>query len=408
MLIWDGLKNLVSSLGTSKDKASATMWQANARSYEDFEQLYRSSAFARKIVDIPTGDMLRRWRGWSADDQFVTGIETQEKRRRVRKVVGAAHRFGRCFGSSAIIINTHSGTLADPLINARMPSGDLVSLRVDVYPRLRIESWDVDTGSATFGEPLTYIWQPVVRGFSGTSVRVHGSRVIPFSGVPLTPFHANRLTEWGESVFVSLEETLNTAGTTTSVIHSMLHEAKKDIISTDLSRIGTPEGEERVKARFALGNYLKSVNNMLLLGSEEKYQQMTLNFAGLPDIHIRMLQELAGAADIPATRLLSQAPAGMSSTGESDLRNYYDSLSAKQEDELREPIERLDALLEADAGLKRDPGAFWYFHPLWQETSTQKAENAWKRAQGTKLIVETGLIPAPVMQKALISQLVEA
>lgn len=42
----------------------------------------------------------------------------------------------------------------------------------------------------------------------------------------------------------------------------------------------------------------------------------------------RFLQIVSGAADIPAIRLLSQSPAGMNATGESDLRNYYDRLSA--------------------------------------------------------------------------------
>ena len=38
------------------------------------------------------------------------------------------------------------------------------------------------------------------------------------------------------------------------------------------------------------------------------------------------LQVAAGAADIPVTRLLGQSPAGLSATGESDTRNYYDMI----------------------------------------------------------------------------------
>ena len=67
------------------------------------------------------------------------------------------------------------------------------------------------------------------------------------------------------------------------------------------------------------------------------------------------LQVAAGAADIPVTRLLGQSLAGLSATGDSDTRNYYDMIAARQELDLRPQLERLDALLLSAAGI--DPGA---------------------------------------------------
>jgi phage-related protein (TIGR01555 family) len=410
MLLNDGLINLTANLGTLKDKSTSTGWAVTPRVAEEWEILYRASAFARKIIDIPTGDMVRRWRTWNAEEDDVALLEAAERRFKVKSVIKKAHRWARLYGSSAIIIGAapRLGRSDEPLLIDRMGAGDLTYLHVDVYPRLMIEAWNTDLESPEFGRPLFYRYTPVVRGSNGQQVRIHASRVIPFSGMTLPPFAAINTQEWGDSIFTALETVLNTAGTATAVIASMLPESKIDIIKTDLKGLGTADGESRLMKRFGLAAMLKSTNNMLLMGNDESYEQKTLNFAGLSDIHIRMLQELAGAADIPVTRLLGQAPAGLQSTGESDLRNYYDSLSDKQENELREPMERVDALLMAHTGVALDAGVYFTFNSLWQESETQKAENALKRAQATQIYVNSALLPDAIMQKAVLAQMVEA
>lgn len=409
MLVNDGLINLTANLGTLKDKSTSTGWVVTPRVAEEYEVLYRASAFARKIIDIPTGDMVRRWRTWNAEEKDVATLEAAERRFKVKTVIKKAHRWARLYGSSAIIIGASQrlGKSDEPLLIDRMGQGDLTYLHVDVYPRLMIETWNTDLESPEFGKPLLYRYTPVVRGSSGEQVRIHASRVIPFSGMTLPPFAAINTQEWGDSIFTALETVLNTAGTATAVIASMLPESKIDIIKTNLESIGTPDGESRLIKRFGLAALLKSTNNMLLLGENENYEQKTLNFAGLSDIHIRMLQELAGAADIPVTRLLGQAPAGLQSTGESDLRNYYDSLSDKQENELREPMERVDALLMAHTGVALNAGVYFTFNSLWQESATQKADNALKRATAIEKLVGVNLIPDLILKRAVLAQLTE-
>ena len=63
------------------------------------------------------------------------------------------------------------------------------------------------------------------------------------------------------------------------------------------------------------------------------------------------LQVAAGAADIPVTRLLGQSPAGLSATGDSDTRNYYDMIAARQELDLRP---QFGAPRPADPGVRGD------------------------------------------------------
>ena len=84
---------------------------------------------------------------------------------------------------------------------------------------------------------------------------------------------------------------------------------------------------------------------------------------------------------MPVTRLLGQSPAGLNSTGESDLRNFYDMIAARQESQLKPQLSRVDEVLQASLwGQKNRPIGFT-FNPLWQMTELEKAELALKQSQ---------------------------
>ena len=118
------------------------------------------------------------------------------------------------------------------------------------------------------------------------------------------------------------------------------------------------------------------------------------------------LQVAAGAADIPVTRLLGQSPAGLSATGDSDTRNYYDMIAARQAIDLRPQLERLDRVLLASAGVA--PGALRFeFRPLWQMDAAAKAAVALQKAQATQIYAGLGLWPTEVMAGLAAGQLAE-
>ncbi len=64
-------------------------------------------------------------------------------------------------------------------------------------------------------------------------------------------------------------------------------------------------------------------------------------FGGLSEIYEAFMMDMAGAAEIPATKLFGRSPQGMNSTGEADLRNYYDMIAQMQERVLRPALEKL-------------------------------------------------------------------
>lgn len=412
-MLRDGLENLVAGIGTDKDKAAAFGWAVVEHSPMALEAMYRSGWLGRKIIDIPTDDMTRKWRAWSADDGFIKQVEAAEKKYAVREKVTKAKRWARLFGSSAIMIgvNKRLGKPNEPLDVAKVSTDDLLYLHVEIAPYLTIRQWNTDLLSPDFGKPEIYLYQPFRHGggtaTASVSIEVHASRVIPFCGMELPPYASLAVNRWGDSVFTAIEQTINTASGLTAVIASLILEAKVDIIKTDLSGLATQDGEDRIKKRFGLAMLLKSINNTLLMGKDEEFDQKQINFSGLSDIHIRLFQETCGAADIPASRFISQSPAGLHASGESDLRNYYDMIEAKQQSEIKPQLDRLDVVMFASNGLTLPANASYHFVSLWQETPTQRADNALKKAQATAAIVNTGLIADDLMTEGVVSQLIE-
>ena len=73
-------------------------------------------------------------------------------------------------------------------------------------------------------------------------------------------------------------------------------------------------------------------------------------------------------------RLFGQSPAGLSATGESDIRSYYDSINAKQEVRLRNPVEMiLKVLWRSCFGEPAPQDMSFEFTPLWQMSAVDKA-----------------------------------
>jgi hypothetical protein len=230
--------------------------------------------------------------------------------------------------------------------------------------------------------------------------------VVRFLGNPLPdPSVAGAL--WSDSVLQALYDAVHAAALSLAGATSLLHEAKVDIVTVpNLSEhLSSAETTEQLSARFAYAAAMKSMNNLLLLGDGESWSRQSVDFGGLPEMARTFLQVAAGAADIPVTRLLGQSPSGLSATGQSDVRNYYDMIAARQELDLRPQLERLDRLICWSEDI--DEGALSFaFRPLWQLDGPSKAALALSRAQATQIYAGLGLWPDAVMARLAEAQLV--
>lgn len=408
--VGDSLTNLVSRMGTERDKAAHSFYGGVLLDDTQIINAYRGAWLPRKIVDIPALDSCRNWRNWQADDKQIEKIEAEEKRLNVRGKVLEARIKARLLGGAAILIGTGDADMMEPLDAERVGAGGIQYLTVFTRKHLSAGEIDRDPASEFYGKPSWYRLQ----GKDGRHVEVHPSRLAIFQGNAIADEDFAQYQGWGDSVLVAVMDAVKNADSTAANIASLVFEAKVDIIRLPnfMASLGDEGYKQKILERYTLANTAKGINGTLMLDKEEEYESKSANFSTLPDILDRFLTIVSGAADIPATRLLGQSPAGLNSTGEADLRNYYDRISAMQEIEMTPALYRLDECLIRSALGSRDPGIHYRWAPLWQMTDKERADIFKTKADGARAIAGTGgmspaLIPLDALSDGLVNALVE-
>lgn len=405
MWLIDRLSSLVTGLGTARDKSATAAHVYVPRTPAELRAAYRDNWIARKAVDIVPFDMLREWRGWQADDAQVEAIEKAETALDLRRKLMAAMIRGRLYGGGAILIGDGAANPAHELVIDRLPKDGIRYLHV--LSRYEITAGEIqrDPTSAYFGEPTYY----GVAGAERSGQRIHPSRVIPFFGAPLPDDYWTAGEFWSDSILQAILDAVDQASSAAQHIAAMLPEAKQDVISVPgLSQwLATEDGTKKLTERFAYAARMKSMFGMLVLEGDgrspegETYQQKQLSFASLPDVAKLFLQIASGAADIPVTRMLGQAPAGLNATGDSDTRNYYDHVAAKQNVELSPAIRRLDRALLRHALGAEPPGVWYTWNPLYQPSEKEKADVAKMVAETAAIYATAALVPGDVITEGV-------
>jgi hypothetical protein len=400
----DGLANIQLGVGTDRDRIATGAFTHREVSIQEADALYRSSWIGRKVVDVRCGDMVSAWRDWQeTGDATARAIEAEEARLKLRAVVLKALVLASVTGGAAIILGFGD---ADPSKPAPPAAGKGGLRYIAAVPRDRCSApeMQLDPSLPFYGEGARY---QVGHG-TARLVDMHPSRVIPVVVRPRPDVLSHQPDPWGENVYTAMYDALIQATTASAALATLLVEAKVDVVKMpDLdAKLQTPAGEERVLKRINLARQARHFNGTVIIGGGEEWQARNVTFGSIADVHIRLWEEVAGAADIPLTRLLGRAPGGLNATGDHDTANYFSSIAADQERILRPILERIDAYLVPSATGRKSRVGWWKFSPLAPADAAKDADTALKWAQADRALADTGALAPDALAKAIVSRLV--
>ncbi len=373
-------------------------------------QLYKTDFLAGQVVDVPADDATRPWRVWNAEAKVNAKLFAEEERLRVRDRVRQALKQARLFGGGALII--HDGAeLSKPFIPASVKLGGLKALILARRSELKpegVNEYVQEPEDIHYGLPTRWMWTPPRFAFAG-SKPVHHSRVVFLTHGDAVDDGLNPEWWWGESVLLRVGSAIADASGARSAATHLMQEANVDVIQTEglLNRMETAKGRETLLQAAQLMKASKSNYGLLMLDKTQDYARNAFAFGGVKDIVEIQHALVAAAADIPITRLLGRSPAGMNSTGESDMLNYFAMLTAIQTSTLSPCMAALDeAIIRSATG--NMPKDVWYD---WRRPDTlteeQRVKHGETRSKMVQTLASTGLIPEPVMEAAVESLLVE-
>lgn len=410
--IFDGLVNLVSGAGTSVDKRTHGFYHQTYLQPTQIEAAYRTSWLMRKLVDLPPFDMTRAGRDWQCDGATTTAIEAEEKRLGLWSKVRQALVLGR-LGGGLIVMGVGAEDAALPIKPRSLTKGSLRYLHVMTRWQVSLGPVVMDPTDPLFGQPSYF-----EIGFGkGLQTRVHPSRVVAFKGRQVPGLTGARSDEWfwGDSEMMAVQDAVKNADAALNGFASLIDEAKLDTVSIPglTQLVSTTEGEALVLKRVQVANAMKSTHNTRILDAGRKdqpgetWETRQIAWAGMPDMIRTYLAAVAGAADIPATRLLGKSPDGMNATGSGDEANYVTKIKSDQQHMLRPALDQIDAVLLPSAGITPSADTWYEFAPLVELTEAERATAFKLRVDAIVALQSTGTIPDIALDKAVQNTAVE-
>jgi phage-related protein (TIGR01555 family) len=314
--------------------------------------LYRNHWIARRVVDLPAQDMTRSWPKLNCD---VAPEDIQDFDRTVQKTFTPHHirraiKWARLYGGAGALmaIKGHEEFLDQPLDPDDINPGSYLGLIpfdrwVGISPNATQISQDFNR-PADWGLPEYY---ECTAEDKAKSFNVHCSRILRFQGpdVPTPEFQAQQY--WGISELEVIWEELRKRDNASFAILNLIYRAnilarKDPELAQIMSGLGvSQQAAQRWAASLQAQNELLNNQSMLVLGKDGEMQSVQYTFSGIGEVYAQFQMDIAGAAQIPVTRLFGRTVTGLGQSNDADERYYEESIAQKQNEELRPQLDKL-------------------------------------------------------------------
>ena len=369
------------------------------QNYQTLTTLYRENWIVQNIVSVIPDDIVRKWYEVKSAiaPEMIDKLQRLERKTKLRDAVKRGMYWGRLYGGAVgVMMIDGQDDLSQPL--------DLDTVTPDSFKGLQIlDRWTgvypssdlvTDEADPDFGLPESY---QVRDEASGTMVAdVHHSRVVRFTGRPLPWLEAVTEMYWGESEIEAVYQDLVRHDNVASNIASLTFRANVNYLESDgldqLLATGSAEMQRRFWNTLQAQNILESNFGLRVMQKGDVMHNVQYTFTGIADVYDRMMMDVSGASRIPVTKLFGRSPAGLNSTGESDLRNYYDYIDSLRDTVFRDIIERLLPILALSSWGAIPDDLDIDFAPMDTPSSLELADVAQRKTSAIISAYQAGVI----------------
>lgn len=356
----DGWENAILGIGGTKDPSAYTSVTARARmSDETLEALYIEDHFAATVVEkLPKTALRAGWEIMVPGDP-ATSAQTRDLYRTREDELGVSQElsqgacWGRLFGGALTWIGVDDGRD----VSLPVDEAGIVSVRfVHTFDRRDVQVWSYyqDPDHPKFRRPATYRVFPAAAarisralGPSAGGMVVHESRCVVWGGAPTTDRRRLELAGWDDSVLERCWDALRQIAEDYAGKSLVLGRISQAVYKVrDLYAMVAGKKEDVLRTRMTLLDASRSRSRAILIdGEKEDFVNVAQPATGIDTLLDKAVLRLSAAADMPATVLMGQSPAGLDATGEGDLELWYASCDAWRQLELRHRHEKITRLL---------------------------------------------------------------
>ena len=347
----DGYANAAAFLGEMSALLSAgTFLRRNlTANTELLTAAYRESWLAKRIIDMPSEDMTRKWYKLttSLDTEVLRSLQRMEGKHSVQQELTNAIRWARLYGGAiaVMVVRDFADSLEEPLVLDDIPPHSFHGLLVldraqGITPSMELVK---DLNDPDYGEPAYYEVDTDMG--EQKHVRIHHSRVLKFVGRELPRLEMQAENYWGASELEHIGDELQKRNATSANIAQLMFQANVTTLKMgnfgEALMNGTDRQKQSVLNAMQEENRLRTSYGLQILSSDDQMENLSYSFTGVSDVYETFMMDMAGASEIPATKLFGRSPQGFNANGISDLKNYAEYISGLQERMLRPALEKL-------------------------------------------------------------------
>lgn len=364
----------------------------------------------RKIVGTLAEEHTRKWialkySGETDASERLERLEAAMKRFRLREVFKDALEHDGFYGRGQIYIDvkTPSGERASDndeelgkllvIDKAKIAQGGLLAFRtvepVWTYP-----------GQYQSTNPLTAnYYKPESWYVMGK--KVHVSRLLTIISRPVPDMLKPAYNFGGLPLTQLLDPYVNNWLRTRDSISDLIHSFSTSILKTNMGTVLSGEPDISIYARADLFNKTRDNRGLMILDNEsEDLAQVNTPLSTLDALQAQSQEHMASISGIPLVKLLGTQPAGLNASSDGEIRVFYDTIAASQQDNLRPLIKKALDIIQLSEFGEIDAGIDFDFLPLYQMDETQQATIRKTEADTDAVYIQAGVLdPSEVRQR---------
>lgn len=387
-LRFDGYFNLLNKYGTQKDTTENYQYATEPPVADEMlSSIYEGNGLFARIIDAPAEEAMKA--GFELDGIKDTNLiefyEAALDDLDWEETCITAIKWARLFGGSIAVMLVNDGNgIDEPLDWKNIHSID----GIRVYDRSVVQPDYNSMFSYNPEDPFrargNMIGVPEFYNINSKygSFTVHESRCLVFKNGVLPENCSNSIYEmWGMPEYIRIKRAMRDCELAHGNGPKMLERAIQAVYKVrNLSELlQTDAGEDIVVKRLQTIDLARGLLNSIAIDSEgEEYDFKTFTFTGVSEIIDTTCNQLSALTSIPQTILFGRSPAGMNSTGESDMENWYSFVGRIQKRMIGRNLRYLLSVI-FQAGVMTGeideiPPISPKFRPLWSLSELEEAQ----------------------------------
>ena len=348
---FDAWINYMSGSGTSRDKLTWAEFVGDfERDAEELRGLYYGDDVAYRIVASVVKDATRP--GYELEGKDADKWEAEIKRLKLDAKIAQARQWGRLYGGGAVILGVDDGRKMDEPVDDVSRVRGIKFANVVVRARCVAIEWYDDPLSDEYGKPSVFMVTRVGAGRGDPGTRVHADRMLRFFGTEVDEEEQRRCQGWSHSVLFRVYQVMRDFAQAFGSAGQLMIDAGQAVFKMKgVADAATLKAKgPGMRKRMQEVDLKRSSGRAIVLDKDqEDFERKPTPLAGVSDILDHFEKRLAAAAEMPVSKLMGQAPAGMDATGEGDRDLWAAQCTTERNDHLTPAYDRAIELLSAGA-----------------------------------------------------------